>query len=127
GLFGPPAVANEDAARRMLAAAPQRGAMATQLWSNGEPGGGAVLAVARPEWQLAAGMSEGELVVQQGALTVVADASLYYRDDLVRALAASGQPVQGCAPGSLILAAYRAWGADCVDRLEGDWTFILWD
>lgn len=123
GLFGPPAVANEEVARRMLAVSPQRGTMATQLWSDG----GAVLAVTRPQWQLASGMSEGELVVRQDALAIVADASLYYRNDLVRALAAVGQRVEDRGPGSLILAAYRAWGLDCVDRLEGDWTFILWD
>ena len=28
---------------------------------------------------------------------------------------------------SVVMAAYRRWGLDCVDRLNGDWAFALWD
>lgn len=29
--------------------------------------------------------------------------------------------------GLVLLAAYRRWGTDCVDHLEGDFAFIIWD
>src|SRR5690606_40022606 len=53
--------------------------------------------------------------------------SLYYRRDLVRALEAAGVHPRSDTPSHLILAAYRAWGEECVDRLEGDYAFVIWD
>jgi asparagine synthase (glutamine-hydrolysing) len=66
-------------------------------------------------------------VVREGALTVVADASLYYRRDLVAALRDAGETPGGPGAGHYILAAYRAWGERCAERLEGDFAFVLWD
>ena len=34
---------------------------------------------------------------------------------------------QGVSVESLLLAAYRRWGADVAQRLRGDWWFALWD
>jgi asparagine synthase (glutamine-hydrolysing) len=90
-------------------------------------GEGALLGVSRPEWQMAEGMACGELVVEVDGLAVVADASLYYRGQLVEALQREGGHPRGAGPAHLIAAAYRVWGQDAVDRLEGDWAFILWD
>jgi asparagine synthase (glutamine-hydrolysing) len=56
---------------------------------------------------------------------VVADATLYYIADLLRVL---GDRVnQSTSPSQLILSAYRTFGPRCVDYLEGDFAFIVWD
>lgn len=69
----------------------------------------------------------GPSTVQRDGVIVVADASLYYRQDLSRRLAAARVPPRDLSSAELILAAYSARGADCVDWLEGDFAFVLWD
>jgi asparagine synthase (glutamine-hydrolysing) len=122
GVFGP-ATHDEGELRRMLRPMAVRGADALGVWGEG----GAALAVSRAAWELGRGFSESAMVVRDGELAVVADASLYYRRDLEAALAAAGVRPTGASPSHLILAAYRAWGVDCVARLEGDFAFVLWD
>ena len=90
-------------------------------------GTGATLAVARHPWEMSPSFSGDALVVTDGDLAVVADASIYYRDDLRAALARAHVGVTGPSASHLILAAYRAWGADCAARLEGDFAFVIWD
>jgi len=73
------------------------------------------------------------LVSPDGMLTLVSDARIDNRDELIAAL-------RSCCPGSespairdgipdsvLILRAYEAWGADCVTRLAGVFSFAIWD
>ena len=55
-----------------------------------------------------------EGVFVHDGLSVVADASLYYREELRRALGASAQiRSREAGAAQLILAAYQAWGASC--------------
>jgi asparagine synthase (glutamine-hydrolysing) len=56
---------------------------------------------------------------------VVADASLYYVPDLLGKLNSALSP--SATPSQLILAAYRAFGRKCVDHLEGDFAFVIWN
>ena len=113
----------DAAARAMLERMSARGADQSEIRRSG----GALLAVVRHDWELGAGFSGPVLVATDGDLLVAADASLYYRDDLRRALAARGvEPVRD-TPAHLILAAYRAWGERCAEHLEGDFAFVLWD
>jgi asparagine synthase (glutamine-hydrolysing) len=90
-------------------------------------GAGATLAVARRSWELSPSFSGDALVVTDGDIAVAADASIYYRDDLRAALARGNVGVTGPTASHLILAAYRAWGADCAAHLEGDFAFVVWD
>ncbi len=90
-------------------------------------GAGATLAVARHAWEMSPAFSGDALVVTDGEIAVVADASIYYRDDLRAALARAHVGVTGSSASHLILAAYRAWGADCAAHLEGDFAFVIWD
>lgn len=56
---------------------------------------------------------------------VLADATLYYVGDLCQSL---GERVDTTAsPARLILAAFRAFGPSCVDHIEGDFAFLVWD
>jgi asparagine synthase (glutamine-hydrolysing) len=86
-----------------------------------------VVAVARFDWELADEFSGTALIVNDGDLSVAADATLYYRDDLLRALAGASVRPRGGTPAHLIAAAYRAWGTDCTRYLEGDYAFVVRD
>src|SRR5690348_5110646 len=107
----------------MLGAMVRRGASQAGVWRQGST----VLAVARQRWEFGPGFSGPVLAVEDGDCTVVADASLYYRDDLRRKLAAQGVRPCGQTPSHLILAAYRAWGEACPAQLDGDFAFVLYD
>jgi asparagine synthase (glutamine-hydrolysing) len=122
GVFGG-APLPEDTIMDMLAQSLPMSVCRRPIWR----GEGATLAVATPDWQALAtdGVEEG--IAQDEGLVVVADASLYYRADLLRALRGVGAIPRGGGPAHLILAAYRAWADACVDHLEGDWAFVLWD
>jgi asparagine synthase (glutamine-hydrolysing) len=59
---------------------------------------------------------------------IVADARIDAREELCAALSARALPVAASAgDAELILAAYRAWGADCASYLLGDFAFAIWD
>ncbi|MEQ1692775.1 MAG: asparagine synthase-related protein, partial [Gemmatimonas sp.] len=61
--------------------------------------------------------------------TVIADATLYYRDALARQLRHAGcEAPDASAPAARwILAALQAWGEMGMHRLEGDFAWIAWD
>ena len=93
-----------------------------EVWRNSE----SVLAVARFDWELEDEFSSA-LLVNDGDLSVAADATLYYRDDLLEALSAVNVRPSGRSPAHLVAAAYRAWGTQCVEHLEGDFAFVVRD
>lgn len=59
-----------------------------------------------------------------GTLWLVGDVRIDERDALRQALGA-GRPAQ--SDGELVLQAFRAWGEGCMDRLRGDFSFLVWD
>ena len=66
------------------------------------------------------------LVDAEAGLVLVADARLDNRDELLRELT----PRRGAGivtDAELILAAYRAWGEECAERLLGDFAVAVWD
>jgi asparagine synthase (glutamine-hydrolysing) len=63
-----------------------------------------------------------------GRMSIVADARIDGRDDLVRDLAGAGIHAAADAPAAeLILHAVRAWGDDAPRHLLGDFAFAVWD
>ncbi|HEX5071860.1 MAG TPA: asparagine synthase-related protein [Gemmatimonadaceae bacterium] len=93
------------------------------VWRNNE----SVMVVSRFDWELADEFSGPGLIVHDADVTVAADATLYYRDDLLRALSGANVKPAGRTPAHLIAAAYRAWGTDCTRHLEGDYAFVVRD
>lgn len=87
--------------------------------------GPATLGVARRAWEFAAGFSGPVTVVEEEDLAIVADASLYYNDDLLARL--GEERPRGGAPSHRILAAYRKWGPELSAHLEGDFAFVIAD
>jgi asparagine synthase (glutamine-hydrolysing) len=115
-------IADDASLATMLGGIASRGDR-SEIWRTGD----SVLAVARYEWELGDGFSGEVLVANDGDVSVAADASLYYRDDLLRSLDAAGVRPSGRSPAKLIAAAYRAWGVDCAVHLEGDFAFVVYD
>ena len=91
------------------------------------PEPGAMLAVARHDWERDDALSGPVLVLNGDDVAVAADASVYYRRDLVDRLAMKRVQSATDDPGALIHAAYRAWGEQCPEALEGDYAFIVYD
>jgi asparagine synthase (glutamine-hydrolysing) len=58
-------------------------------------------------------------------LTITADARIDNRDDILAALNIS--PAERLPDSTLILLAYERWGQACVDKLIGDFAFVIWD
>lgn len=112
----------EPSLTRMLAALSSRGER-SEVWRNAE----CVLAVARFDWEMAEEFSGSALIVNDGDISVAADASIYHRADLMRALSAQRVAVTGRSAAHLIAAAYRAWGTNCAKHLEGDYAFVVRD
>lgn len=74
------------------------------------------------------GVSRNVSVANTQGISVIADASLLYRDDLLRRLGKSeGVVAHAATDASLIAAAWLRWGKECVDRFEGDWCFVVHD
>ena len=115
--------ADEALVTRMLGRMGSRGGARASVWREG----GVVIAISRHEWEFGRGFSGPVLIVQDGDHVIAADASLYYRDELRRKLAAKGVRPKGQTPSHLILAAYQAFGEKCPEMLEGDFSFIVWD
>ncbi len=109
--------------RRLVGRMHARGHDRAQTWC----GGGAALAVVRNAWEFEDGFSGAALVVTEGDLVIAADASIYYRQDLRDKLRSRDERLGGTTPSHLILSAYRSWGEQCLQHLEGDYAFILWD
>jgi asparagine synthase (glutamine-hydrolysing) len=124
GVFGGAAVSPpEPAHSRLLASLCRRG----EEHVGTVVGDGFAVAVSRRDWEMDPEFSGRTLVLREGNLVVAADASLFYRADLASRLAAQGVRATGDTPSHLILAAYRAWGERCSEKLEGEFAFLIWD
>lgn len=109
-----------DAVRRLLARMAPRGEHArADVWHDGR----VALGASRFRWETGAPAK----VVATEACVVLADAALYYRDDLRRRLVAAGVNPEGDSAAHLVAAAWRAWGERCAEWLEGDFAFVVWD
>ena len=62
-----------------------------------------------------------------GALSIVFNGEIYNFMELREALAAQGAVFRSRSDTEVILAAYRAWGVDCLSRLNGMFAFALYD
>jgi asparagine synthase (glutamine-hydrolysing) len=124
---GEPEGDNERQVRSLVEAMPRRGRDFTRSWSDDR----VAIAAATHEWQAGLvrphGQSSGGPVATRGACAIAADATLYYREDLARAITGAGVAVDGISAAELILAAYAAFGDAFLTRLEGDFAFVLWD
>ena len=106
----------------MTAAAPHRGPDGVRHWVDGNAGLAHQAFHVTPE----SVRERQPLASADGRLTLVADARIDNRDELIRALAGEGLPADP-TDADLILAAYRRWREACPERLLGDFVFAVWD
>ena len=101
-----------------------RGPDARETWSQGAMGLGHTMLRATNEAQF-----ERQPASLDGQLWITADARIDCREELEKKLEQQGCGAAGRAvTGSgLILRAYAAWGAECVQHLRGDFAFAIWD
>ena len=63
---------------------------------------------------------------QEGYIAAI-DARIDNREELALSLELPNKPLSQIGDGTFILAAYKKWGEACVDKLQGDFTFVIWD
>jgi len=64
---------------------------------------------------------------EDGALSIVFNGEMYNFQSVRADLEARGHTFRTHSDTEVILAAYRAWGADCVTRFNGMFALALWD
>lgn len=62
-----------------------------------------------------------------GRLWIIFNGEIYNFIELRSELSAYGHAFHTGSDTEVILAAYRQWGADCLQRLNGMWAFAIWD
>lgn len=62
-----------------------------------------------------------------GLLTVVFNGEIFNFAELREELKLKGYFFQSDSDTEVLLAAYHAWGKDCLNRFNGFWAFALWD
>lgn len=67
------------------------------------------------------------LIDQPGGISCVGSLRIDNRRELAATLGISGDRTEREHDLSLVIAAYRRWGIDCIDHLYGDFAFALWD
>lgn len=107
----------------MQARLEHRGGDDADVWMKGNVGLGQQSFKTTP----ATNLDELPLTDWTGDITLVADARLDNRDDLLARLGMVSDDDDPVGDGALILAAYRAWGYDCPAYMVGDFAFIIWD
>ncbi len=100
-----------------------RGPDGQKTWCEGSVGFGHTLLRTVPK---VAGDEQPDSL--DGRLWIVADARIDGRAELIEKLRSKNSPASLMDPDhQLILHAYRAWGAACVEHLLGDFAFAIWD
>jgi asparagine synthase (glutamine-hydrolysing) len=102
----------------------QRGPDGRGTWSQGPIGLGQTMLRTTRESQI-----ERQPASLDGQLWITADARIDCREELEKKLEQQGRGAAGrtTTDSDLILRAYAAWGADCVQHLRGDFAFAIWD
>ena len=67
-----------------------------------------------------------KLQVRSGYV-ILADTSLYYKDELATDLDIPFQESKGVSDIDFLLMAYQKWGENCTKHLYGDFSFAIWD
>lgn len=62
---------------------------------------------------------------EQQGITLVGDALLYNRDELIGKYGLADD--EAISTQGLLLAAYRKWGVDCAKNINGDFAFAIWE
>lgn len=118
---------SRDLLARMAAFLRFRGPDAQNVWCDFEVGLAHALLATSLDTQGGSAADKQPCSVD-GRVWIVADARIDAQTELREGLRSSGITVpSGASNAELILLAYQAWGADCVQHLIGDFAFAIWD
>lgn len=113
----------EDAVSQMTGLMAHRGADGIRHWSQASVALGFCSVQTTAE-----GVSGAQPVVDVDAGLVLAmDGRVDNRSELLRSLPAGDVRPRWGADAELVLRAYERWGEDCLRRIDGDFSFVLWD
>src|SRR4051812_12500409 len=112
----------DDCARMLLAQAIY-GRHDETRWAGGDVAFGRRLMQILPEDRF----DKQPLIGAEGRFVLVADVRLDNRDDLAASLGLSPQQARTLCDAAFLLAALERWGESCLERLVGDYAFVLWD
>jgi asparagine synthase (glutamine-hydrolysing) len=106
----------------MLDASPHRAIDGQQVWH------GDYIALAHQHfWIAPEEVGEAQPLVNSAGLALACDARLDNRAELLSSLELDNRPHAKISDAALVLHAYARWGLACVERLLGDFAFVLWD
>jgi len=108
---------------RMVASLAHRGPDGRGIWFDEGVGLGHSMLWTTPESLY----EQQPLRSQDGTLTLVSDARIDNREELIAALGLKIGPVSCITDADIILAAYQKWGDDCPAKLLGDFAFAIWN
>lgn len=106
-----------DRLKRMNDRLSHRGPDGSGLWCEGSVGLGHQMLWTTPE------SLHEKLPLEADGLVITADARIDNREELLPELGLR----EDVSDSEVILETYRKWGRDCVDRLLGDFAFVVWD
>jgi asparagine synthase (glutamine-hydrolysing) len=106
-----------DRLKRMNDRLSHRGPDGSGLWCEGLVGLGHQMLWTTPE------SLHEKLPLEADGLVITADARIDNREELLPELGLR----EDVSDSEVILETYRKWGRDCVDRLLGDFAFVVWD
>jgi asparagine synthase (glutamine-hydrolysing) len=109
-----------EAALREALAAAARGSESMRVYADFR----AIIGVSQPSASGTLALNPPSFAMDDD-FVVLADATIYYAADLCRAL--EGRVRMSASPSEMVLAAFRAFGPACVNYLEGDFAFLVWD
>ena len=115
--------ADEGTLAAMLSSLAHRGPDATGQWLQGPAGLAHCLLRTTPQ-------SLGEVQPLHGAesgLVMVMDGRVDNREELLGQLRQHGVVPDGTTDPALVLSAYERWGGACLDHIDGDFAFAIWD
>ena len=108
---------DEKDLKRMNDSMPHRGPDGSGLWHDG-----AVGLAHQMLWTTPESLHE-TLPFEADGLVITSDSRIDNREELLPELALSEE----VSDSEVILKAYGRWGKSCVDRLLGDFAFVIWD
>ena len=110
-------------AEKMTAAMAGRGPDGIAHWRRGAAALGHCMLRTTPE-----AMDERQpLVNEDGGVVLVLDGRVDNGAQLRLALEGCGRALRDRSDAELVLRAYQAWGAECADRIIGEFAFFVWD
>ena len=62
-----------------------------------------------------------------GEICITADARIDNRDVLLKSLAVNSRDASEISDSEIILMSYEKWGTNCLEKLLGDFSFVIWD